>query len=82
MIKVPRGSQWRPPANNGFKLNFNAAIFHDLHASGFGAVIRNDSGKVMASISAKGPAVFDSEEAEVLACRKAVEFAVDSGFIV
>ena len=36
----------------------------------------------MASISAKGPAVFDSEEAEVLACRKAVEFAVDSGFIV
>ena len=34
----------------------------------------------MASISAKGPPVFDSEEAEVLACRKAVEFAVDSGF--
>ena len=79
-LSAPRNSQWRPPAANGFKLNFDAAIFHDIHASGFGAVIRNDSGEVMASISAKGPAVFDSEEAEVLACRKAVEFDVDSGF--
>ncbi|XP_075666035.1 uncharacterized protein LOC142635854 [Castanea sativa] len=52
----------------------------DIPATGIGAVIRNDSGEVMAAISAKGPAVFDSEEAEVLACRKAVEFAVDSGF--
>ena len=34
----------------------------------------------MASISAKGPPVFDSEEAEVLACRKALEFAMDAGF--
>jgi len=34
----------------------------------------------MASISAKSPAMADNEEAEVLACRKAVEFAVDSGF--
>ncbi|KAK9983052.1 hypothetical protein SO802_032577 [Lithocarpus litseifolius] len=34
----------------------------------------------MASLSVKGPAVVDSEEAEVLACRKAVEFAIDLGF--
>ena len=34
----------------------------------------------MASISAKGPPVFDSEEAEVLACRKVLEFAMDAGF--
>ena len=31
-------------------------------------------------MSAKGLAVVDSKEAKVLACRKAVEFAVDSGF--
>ena len=79
---VSRVSKWRPPAANGFKLNFNVAIFQDIHASGFGAVIRNESGEVMASISTEGLVVFGSEEAEVLACRKAVEFAVDSGFYI
>ena len=52
----------------------------ELQASGFGAIIRNGSGEVMASISARGPPVIDSEEAEILACRKALEFAVDAGF--
>ena len=62
----PSVSRWHPPASNGFKLNFDAAIFQELHASGFGAIIRNETGEVMASLSAKGPAVVDSEEAEVL----------------
>ena len=44
------------------------------------AIIRNGSGEVMASISARGPPIIDSEEAEILACRKALEFAVDAGF--
>ena len=79
---VSRVSKWGPPAANGFKLNFNVAIFQDIHASGFGADIRNESGEVMASISTKGLVVFGSEEAEVLACRKAVEFAVDLGFYI
>ena len=34
----------------------------------------------MASMSARGPPVNDSEEAEILACRKAMEFAIDEGF--
>ena len=34
----------------------------------------------MASMSARGPPVNDSEEAEILACRKAMEFAIDAGF--
>ena len=34
----------------------------------------------MASISARGPPVIDSEEAEILACRKALEFAVNAEF--
>ena len=32
-------------------------------------------------MTAKGPSVSDSEEAEVLACRKALEFAVDASFV-
>ena len=69
---------WKPPAGQLFKLNFDAAIFND--GSGVGAVIRNAAGEVMAALSARGDAMADSEEAEVRACRKALEFAIDAGF--
>ncbi|XP_023873343.1 uncharacterized protein LOC111985934 [Quercus suber] len=72
--------QWRPPPSFAYKLNFDAAVFSDTCSSGFGAVIRNNRGEVMAAMSAKGLAVLDSEEVEVLACRRALEFAVDAGF--
>lgn len=35
----------------------------------------------MAALSAKGPPVQDSDEAETIACRKALEFAIDVGFL-
>ena len=34
----------------------------------------------MAAMEAKGPEVFCSEEAKLLASRKAIEFVVDAGF--
>ncbi|XP_075645695.1 uncharacterized protein LOC142616802 [Castanea sativa] len=34
----------------------------------------------MAAMSARGSAIHSSEEGELLACRKAVEFAIDAGF--
>ena len=77
---VERGPRWVPPPGNCFKQNFDAAIFQELQASEFGAIIRKDSGEVMASISARGPPVIDSEEAEILARRNALEFAVDARF--
>ena len=43
-------------------------------------MIRNAIGEVMATLSARGEAVTDSQEAEALACRKAMEFAIDAGF--
>ena len=70
---------WKPP-HSAYKLNFDAAVFTGLDRSGFGAVIRNDKGEVMAAMSAKGSVVHCSEEAELLACRKAIEFALDAGF--
>ncbi|XP_075663066.1 uncharacterized protein LOC142632574 [Castanea sativa] len=75
-----RSSRWVPPPEHQFKLNFDAAIFHEIHVSGFGAIIRNERGEVMASLLARGPSVADSEEAELLACRKALDFVVDTGF--
>ena len=74
------GDVWKPPQNSVFKLNFDAAMFVEVERTGFGAIIRNDKGEVMAAMSAGGPPVSSSEEAELLACRKAVEFATDAGF--
>ena len=48
--------------------------------SGIGVIIRNCNGEVMAAMTAKGPPVGGSEEAEILACRRALEFAIDAGF--
>ncbi|XP_075662876.1 uncharacterized protein LOC142632323 [Castanea sativa] len=71
---------WRPPLTR-FKLNFYAVVFKDEEASGIGAIIRNDRREVMAAFSGKGPSVSCSEEAEILACRRAVEFALECGFM-
>ncbi|XP_075653331.1 uncharacterized protein LOC142623764 [Castanea sativa] len=71
---------WQPPPSLVFKLNFDVALFSTLNSFGFGAVIRNEKGEVTAAMAAKGPEVFCSEEAELLACRKAIEFSVDAGF--
>ena len=35
----------------------------------------------MAAMFVKGPSVSSSEEAEVLACRKAIEFSMEAGFL-
>ena len=59
---------------------FNAVIFSDLKCSGFGAIIRNTTGEVMAGMLVKGPYVNSSEEAEALARRKAIEFSIEFGF--
>ena len=74
------GEVWKPPPALVFKLNFDAAVFLENQRIGFGAIIQNDKGEVMAAMAAVGPPVSSSEEAKLLACRKAVEFATDAGF--
>ncbi|XP_030923859.1 uncharacterized protein LOC115950759 [Quercus lobata] len=69
-----------PPDGSTYKLNFDATVFSDASASGVGVMIRNAGGQVMAALSSRGLAVLDSEEAEVLACRRALEFAIEVGF--
>ena len=71
---------WQPPKGTMYKLNFDEAVFVDMTTLGIGVIIWNDRGQVMATLSSKSHAVMDSEEAEVLVCRKALEFAVDAGF--
>ena len=61
-------------------MNFDVVVFSDQHCSSFGAIIRNSAGEVMAGMSVTGPDVNNSEEAEVLACRRSVEFSREVGF--
>lgn len=63
-----------------YKINVDAAVFIGLNASRFGAMVRNDKREVMAALSVRGPPVQDREEAEVLACRRAVELVMEAGF--
>ncbi|XP_075640327.1 uncharacterized protein LOC142612082 [Castanea sativa] len=77
---ISSGHHWQPPPQNIYKLNFDAAVFMEQQCSGVGAIIRNAQGEVMAGMSAKGSYVRDSEEAEALACRQAVVFAMEAGF--
>ena len=73
--------KWRPPTGLAFKLNFDATIFANTNSSGVGVIIRNNLGEVMVGLFAHGPSVVSSKEAKVLACRRALEFALDSGFL-
>ena len=75
----PRQS-WQPPPSSVYKLNFDEAVFTGIQCSGFGAIIRNSYGEVMAAMSVKGPSVSSSEEVKALACQKAIEFAMEAGF--
>lgn len=73
--------QWELPAGFSYKVNVDAAAFADTKASGIEVVVRIEKAKVMVSLAAKGPLVQDSEEVEVLACWKALEFFMDAGFM-
>ena len=74
------GEVWQPPPPMVYKLNFDVAIFSGMEKSGIGAIIINERGEVMADMSAIRPKVETSEEAELLACRRSLEFAMDAGF--
>ena len=81
-IQAPANQAWQPPQGTFFTLNFDGACFDNGAASRYGVVIRNGNGEVMATLSAKSGVVRDSEEVEVMACRKTLEFSIDTGFTV
>ena len=44
---------WTPPLGFVYKLNFDATVFANTNALGFGAIVCNDKGEVIAELSAK-----------------------------
>ena len=80
LIEQASSEVWQLPPPMIYKLNFDAAIFSRMEKSGIGAIIRNETGEVMAGMTAIGPKVDTSEEDELLACRRSLKFALDAAF--
>ena len=64
--------KWSPPAEGGYKANFDAAFFENSEMVGLGVVVRDSSGNIMGALSQKIPRPQSVEHAEALAVRRAV----------
>ena len=73
-------THWTAHNANGFKINFDGAIFADSDCAGISVVIRNDAGLIMASLTQQIPLPTSVIEVEALAARRALEFALELGF--
>ena len=78
--KLPKKVIWKPPDAGLSKTNFDGAIFEDLGAAGIGAVVRNSSGEVLATLSEIIPLPSSIVALEAIAARRAVLFVRELGF--
>ncbi|KAK3211757.1 hypothetical protein Dsin_016463 [Dipteronia sinensis] len=82
-ISLPFPSQvinsWRPPNEEYFKINCDAAINEKEGGISLGIVIRDHSGAVMASCSLTLAAFFDANTAETMAIYRGLIFSRDCG---
>ena len=72
---IPPATSWRPPNASWYKINSNGTAKENC--AGIRAVIRNEQGLVMASLSQEVPLPFTVVKVEALAGRRAVEFAAE-----
>ena len=71
--------QWRPPEQGIYKVNFDAAVFKSSNTAGIGVIIRDWGGQAIGALSMSMPLANSVSDMEALACRRAVQFAVDLG---
>ena len=69
--------QWRPPEQDHFKVNFDAALFQSINRAGIGVVIRDWRGEVVAALSMPTALASSVADLEALACRRALLFAAE-----
>ena len=72
--------RWKPPPEASLKVNFDGATIKDIGKAGPGAMIRNSSGQVLASLSEQVPLPHTSDIVEALAAAQAISFALELGF--
>ena len=71
--------QWRPPENNSYKVNFDAATFGSTNSAGIGVIVRDCAGEVIGALSLPIPMPPSIATTEALMCRQAVKFAAEIG---
>ncbi|KAK3230415.1 hypothetical protein Dsin_002296 [Dipteronia sinensis] len=74
-----RDQKWTPPNPGMYKINCDAAIGSADRLVGFGIVIRDSEGFVMASSSQRIEASFTPQVAEALAISRGLQLAIDTG---
>ena len=72
--------RWKPPDQGCYKINYDGAVFTQQRKAGLGAVIRNEKGEVLASMTQLAPLPTTVAQVEALAARRAMEFALELGF--
>ena len=73
----PLPQQWNSPNVSKFKANFDAVDFKSCNQAGIGVIIRDQRGEAIGVLSMSVPAAQLVVELEALACRQAVQFAVE-----
>lgn len=76
---VFRSEHWVPPDLPFHKANFNGALFRDSSSAGIGVVVRDFEGNVIGALFERIGLPASVLEAEALACRRVVSFAIEIG---
>ena len=71
--------KWFALAQPQYKANFDEAIFKSIDSAGLGVIIRDTNGAVIGALLAQVPLPQSVAMVEALACRRAVQFAVEIG---
>ncbi|XP_030950071.1 uncharacterized protein LOC115973978 [Quercus lobata] len=71
--------RWTAPKHGQYKVNCDAAVFTRSREVGFGMIIRDCAGLVIAALSKKGISLSRAVEAEAKAMEVVVQFAKDVG---
>ena len=54
MAKSPTtATKWSPPLGEGYKTNYDGAVFEEAGEAGIGVVVRNGNGEVLAALQKK-----------------------------
>ena len=72
-------ASWTPPPVTNFKVNVDGAIFSEQRAVGIGVVVRDDQGRVAATISKRINEHLWAVEAEAKAFEEGLQLAKDIG---
>ena len=72
--------KWSPPSAGLCKINVDGAYFQSTRNGGWGFVIRDHNGVMLAGGASPIRGLLSAEHAELIACHKAVEFAINHGF--